>query len=123
MKIILATHWDCPNSSAVMTAYNIGMLRFAAETVSVEHVVSKINELYQSAKNEPLCGDVPIPESKLLIDDVISELLRLGHNNSDFYGWPTISGPRSDGFTPDIRNIKIDRKHLIRALTPIRRLF
>lgn len=119
MKIDLLKSWDDPNVSSAMTAYNIGMLRIAAETENVKYILAKINELYHAAKSE--AGE-NVRRSNLLIDGVVYNLLRLGRTESDFNGWPTIRGPRPDGVVPDIRNIEIERVHLIKALSLLRKL-
>jgi hypothetical protein len=122
MKVKLAKCWDNCASSTAMTAYNLGMLRVAAETESVMYILVKINEIYASAKKWDKT-DIHSTQIKLLIDDVVYKLLRLGnYGESDFKEWPTIYGPRSDGYIPDIRTIKIERVHLIKALTPTRYL-
>jgi hypothetical protein len=120
MKIELIKHWNNPNESVAMTAYNIGMIRFAAETQKIQYILSKIDELYKSAKNDGITENGWVSSSKRLIDDVVHKLLRLGSYDSDFYGWPTVYGPRTDGHIPNITDIKIERKHLIKALTPTR---
>jgi hypothetical protein len=122
MKVKLATCWDNCTSSTAMTAYNLGMLRIAAETESVMYILAKINEIYAWAKKDNKTGDVYAIQLKLLIDDVVYKLLRLGTSKSDFKNWPTIHGPRADRYIPDIRTIKIERVHLIKALTPTRYL-
>lgn len=122
MKIKLVKYWNNPNVSAAMTAYNLGMLRVAAETENVMYILSKINELYIQAKSDGKAGVTHVTESKRLIDDVIYKLIRLGSHKSDFQEYPTIYGPRTDGSLPDIRNIEIARAHLIQALTPVRYL-
>lgn len=122
MKVKLIRHWDNCAASVAMTAYNLGMLRIASETENVTYILSKINELYSFAKRGVITGEVLHDESKRLIDDVVFKLLRLGVCGSDFNGWPTIYGPRADGYIPDIRTIKIERIHLIKALTPTRYL-
>jgi hypothetical protein len=122
MKVKLAKSWDNCASSTAMTAYNLGMLRVAAETESVMYILAKINEIYAEAKKDNKTGGVYAIQLKLLIDDVVYKLLRLGVCKSDFKGWPTIHGPRADRYIPDIRTIKIERVHLIKALTPTRYL-
>jgi len=123
MKIELIMHWDDPTASVAVTAYNLGMIRIAAETENIMYILSKINELYNSLKNKKEDGsNTPVVYSKRLIDDVIHSLIRLGSCESDLKEYPTIYGPRPDGVIFDVRTIKIERVHLIRALKPIRHL-